>query len=291
MARMAVAQTTHGGAQTLLAARRAEHDALLERAIALLEPDERVAGAWLFGSRGRGDADALSDVDLVVVAHDEHLEALKEERRELVSRLGAPLLIQDLPRNAPPGGAYLLVLYPGQTGPLHADWYWRGLSGATVPHDARLVLERPSVAIARQAAPAAPAKHDRALQTSRDVIFFWAMAPIAAKYIARRKPVKAVEMLVMVASALDRTRRAVGADAEGAAGAAGAAGGRDVRLQGLVTADRGRQVLELRRLCEEMRALSRRIGPLHPAAGSLAPDAPEHVLRLVDQAERLAAEE
>src|SRR5829696_2689027 len=104
----------HAEAEALLEPRRAEHDALLEQALALLEADDRVAAAWLFGSRGRGDADALSDIDLVVVAHDAHLEALKEERRELVARLGAPLLIQDLPRNAPPGGAYLLVLYPGE---------------------------------------------------------------------------------------------------------------------------------------------------------------------------------
>lgn len=275
---MAVAPIAHEGAEALLEARRAEHDALLERARALLEADDRVAAAWLFGSRGRGDADALSDIDLVVVAHDAHLEAFKEERRELVSRLGAPLLIQDLPRNAPPGGAYLLVLYSGETGPLHVDWYWRGRSGAAVPHDARLVLERPSVSIPRQAPPAAASEHDRAVQTARDVIFFWAMAPIAAKYLARRQPLAAFDMMRMVANALERTRRAVDP---------GAAGGADERLRGLLTADGGLQLIALRRLCEEMRALSPRIGPLPPAAGSLALEAPQHVLRLIDLAESL----
>ncbi len=33
-----------------------------------LAGDERVAAAWLFGSRARGDADALSDVDVAVLA-------------------------------------------------------------------------------------------------------------------------------------------------------------------------------------------------------------------------------
>lgn len=273
----------HEGAEVLLEARRAEHEAILERALDLLGADDRVAAAWLFGSRGRGEADALSDIDLVVVAHDAYLEALKEERRELVARLGAPLLVQDLPRNAPPGGAYLLVLYLGETGPLHVDWYWRGLSGAAVPHDARLVIERPCVLIPRQAPAAAASEYDRAVQTARDVIFFWAMAPIAAKYIARRRPLEAFDMLRMVANALERTRRAVDP------GAAGAAGGADERLRRLLTADGGLHVSELRRLCQEMKALSPRIGPLHPAAGSLAPDAPAHVLRLIDLVESLAA--
>ena len=129
------------------ARRWAEHEALLECARVLLDGDERVAAAWLFGSRGRGDTDALSDIDLMVVVHDAHLEAVQQEWRALVARLGAPLLLRNLPRNAPPGGAYVLALYPGETGPLHVDWYWRGLSGAARPPATRAVVERAGVAI------------------------------------------------------------------------------------------------------------------------------------------------
>ena len=42
----------------LLDDRRAERDALLRRITELLQGDERVAAAWLFGSLGRGEGDA-----------------------------------------------------------------------------------------------------------------------------------------------------------------------------------------------------------------------------------------
>ena len=54
----------------LLQARHGEHEALLHRAVALLQADTRVVAAWLFGSRGRDTADALSDTDLWVVVTD-----------------------------------------------------------------------------------------------------------------------------------------------------------------------------------------------------------------------------
>lgn len=40
----------------------------LERLVEVLAGDERVEALWLFGSRARGEGDALSDVDLAVLA-------------------------------------------------------------------------------------------------------------------------------------------------------------------------------------------------------------------------------
>ncbi|HEV2124267.1 MAG TPA: nucleotidyltransferase domain-containing protein [Chloroflexota bacterium] len=265
-----------------LARRGAEHDALLERVRALLESDDRVAAAWLFGSRGRGDADALSDVDLVVVAHEEHLEALKRERRDIVARLGAPLLIQDLPSNAPPGGAYLLVLYPGETGPLHMDWYWRGLSGAVVPHDACLLIRRSGVTVPREPLSAAATATEEAIDIARSVIFFWAMAPIAAKYLARQCPAEAFDLLRMLTNALDRVRQAAECDAEYRAN-----NQPGERWRGMLTVDLREQSRTLRHLCTEMEALLPRIGPLHPIAGHVTPETPQYVLRFIDLVESL----
>jgi len=267
-----------------VALRQAEHDLLLEGARVLLECDGRVAAAWLIGSRGRGDADALSDIDLVVVAHDEHLESMKEERRALVGRLGAPLLVQDLPRNAPPGGAYLLVLYPGETGPLHIDWYWRGLTGAAVPHDARLLFERSPVSMPRQPRPAPPSEDERALDAARAMVFFWAMAPIAAKYIARRRPLEAFDLLRSMDGAIVRARAAIrqGGDRSWA-------GDAESNVEKLLTADGGVQVAVLRGLCEEMVALLDQVGSLRREAGALAPEAPRHVLAFVELVGQLVA--
>jgi predicted nucleotidyltransferase len=66
----------------LLQARHGEHEALLHRAVALLQADTRVVAAWLFGSRGRDTADALSDTDLWIVVADADSAAVMAERRE-----------------------------------------------------------------------------------------------------------------------------------------------------------------------------------------------------------------
>lgn len=39
---------------------------------------ERLAGLYLFGSYARGDADERSDVDILVVLHDEHISPFNE---------------------------------------------------------------------------------------------------------------------------------------------------------------------------------------------------------------------
>jgi predicted nucleotidyltransferase len=44
--------------------------ARLVQLVDALSRDDRVAAVWLFGSRARGEADALSDVDLAVLASD-----------------------------------------------------------------------------------------------------------------------------------------------------------------------------------------------------------------------------
>jgi predicted nucleotidyltransferase len=46
----------------------ADVDARLPGLVRRLSDDARVAAVWLFGSRARGEADALSDVDLAVLA-------------------------------------------------------------------------------------------------------------------------------------------------------------------------------------------------------------------------------
>ena len=63
-----------------------ERDALLGRAVALLEGDERVVAAWLAGSLGRGGGDALSDIGLWVVCADEIPNFQVLERRPVRGR-------------------------------------------------------------------------------------------------------------------------------------------------------------------------------------------------------------
>lgn len=49
---------------------------LLADIAAQFEEDRRVVAAWLTGSLGRGNADAISDIDITIVLTDETAEIL-----------------------------------------------------------------------------------------------------------------------------------------------------------------------------------------------------------------------
>src|SRR5215210_4775237 len=128
----------------------AQQQSYLERAIALLEGDERVVAAWLYGSLGGGTSDEWSDIDLWVVVTDEHIESIRAGRYEYAAQLGEPLLIVDAPQNAPQDGAFLSVLYPGEAASQHIDWTWQGESAARVTTDAKVLFNRSSISQADQ---------------------------------------------------------------------------------------------------------------------------------------------
>lgn len=76
-------------------ARPSDLQPFLDRFVTACEQDERVVAAFLGGSRGRGEADAYSDVDLCVIAKDDAYEALVGDRAGFVERLGTPLFLED----------------------------------------------------------------------------------------------------------------------------------------------------------------------------------------------------
>lgn len=176
--------------ERLLRLRARERVALLDRALAALQDDPRICAAWLFGSEARGSADALSDLDLWTVVADAHIDALAAARVEYVRRIGAVLHCYDGPRNAPAGGAYLMALYAGEAGPLQVDWYWQPRARAAIPTTARLLFNRAGVPLAAPGAgplePAWPSDAaERRERAARCASFFWVMANITAKNIAR----------------------------------------------------------------------------------------------------------
>ncbi len=192
--------------------RQAEREALLQTIIDLVNADQRVVAAWLFGSFGRGTADEWSDLDLHLVIADEHAEALKAARREYVARVAAPLLIQEMPQNAPPRGAYLLVMYPGEAGPHMVDWYWQPQSAALIPPDSRLILDRVGIPPAPLLAPLTAQQHIEAVE--QDVIFFWMMINVIAKKIIRKQPWVVLNLMDMIHRTLEAVRWHVGARAD-----------------------------------------------------------------------------
>ena len=126
----------------LLAIRDQERSVLLGRIVNHLKEDQRVCAAWLSGSVSRGDHDGLSDLDLYVVVTDESVSDLVENRLANAARPARPVLVMDNVANAPPDGAYLLVLDEGEVGPQHVDWFWQPESWARIPDDEKILFDR-----------------------------------------------------------------------------------------------------------------------------------------------------
>jgi hypothetical protein len=187
-----------------LAHHRAERDAFLARAVAMLRADPRVVAAWLTGSLGRGDGDDLSDLDVWIVVRDDAMAAVAAERQAISARIGTPVLIQEAPHNAPPGGAFLLVWYEGAAGLQEMDWVWQPQSGARLPPDVRLLFDRVGIPPMEPAPPLTAA--ERATLLTERTVFFWAMAPIAARKIARGQPRAALRLIEMMARAVEQVR-------------------------------------------------------------------------------------
>jgi hypothetical protein len=180
--------TNHPVIRQALASHQAEREAWLAAMSERLMADQRLVAAWLFGSLGRGDADALSDIDLFVVVTDGDFAYIVEHRYAFMRQIEQPLLILEAPQNWPPGGVYNMALYPGTYGPHQVDWYWVRQSGAQIPSETRLLFDRSG--LPRLTSPTrfdyAPVpERPPAEIASQAVNMFWVMWLITAKYTAR----------------------------------------------------------------------------------------------------------
>jgi hypothetical protein len=122
----------------LLDANRRGRDDLVDRIREVTEPDEAVTAVILCGSLGRGDADAWSDIDVVVFVDDERLPSVVADRLGMPNVIAPALYVLDSPWNAPPGGAQLNALYRLPSGcPIYVDWNVWPASMTAVPTDGR----------------------------------------------------------------------------------------------------------------------------------------------------------
>jgi hypothetical protein len=93
-------------------------------------------------------------------------------------------------------------MYAGSYGPQYLDLSWQPQSTVETPRDVRVLLDRMEPlgtgAIAYERA------QPKTETTQTQINFFWAMAPIAAKYIARRDVRGAEGMLRLLQDTLHR---------------------------------------------------------------------------------------
>ena len=200
----------------LLQIRHREQETLLRRAVEVLQADQRVVAAWLFGSRGRHTPDALSDTDLWVAVEDEHIESFCQERQRYVTQLGQPVLLLEAPGNAPARGAYLMALYPGQAGVHQVDWYWQRQADASLPRHAQLLFDHGGIPRdSRQEQLDPPGKppsltlSERAERATQLSSYFWVMSNIAVKSVLRHQSWSAVSTIEMLKGLVDEVKRLV----------------------------------------------------------------------------------
>ncbi|MGI8552595.1 MAG: hypothetical protein ACR2PL_17675 [Dehalococcoidia bacterium] len=172
-------------------------DALLARITWALAADSRVGAAWLSGSFGRSEADEWSDLDLHVAIEDDYLPCFWEDRERLYERLGHPILIQQaMMSDSMPDGHFQLVLYRGA---LEVDWNVGPLSRAARPLASSLLIERIAIPFIEQS-PLTP--KERRAHAEKWLTFFWAMAPIAVKYVGRAESRRAASQIDLLTRAL-----------------------------------------------------------------------------------------
>jgi predicted nucleotidyltransferase len=201
----------------LLQIRQREQEALLQRAVEVLQTDQRVVAAWLFGSQGRHTSDALSDTDLWVVVEDEHIETFCQERQRYVTQVGQPVLLLESPGNAPAKGAYLMALYPGQVGVHQVDWYWQRQADASLPRHAQLLFDRGGIPQdSRQeqldppGTPPSLTLSERAERATHLSSYFWVMSNITVKSVLRHQSWQALSFIEMLRGLVDEMKRLVG---------------------------------------------------------------------------------
>lgn len=246
-------------ADDLLRIRRREHEALLQQAQTVLQADQRIVAAWLFGSVGRRTSDVFSDLDVWVIVKDDYIETMSAERQSYAAQLDQPVLLLESPGNAPAGGAYLMALYPGQAGVHQVDWYWQRQSDASLPRHAMLLFDRAGIPRdSRQeqldpaGTPAPLTQQERAKQAIQLSTFFWAMSNIAVKSVLRHQAWTAVSHLEGLRGLLDGMKRLAGVSTD-------QEGQEEWRTTLLPPAQRAEQMAMLRKIAQEMEQLTSEI--------------------------------
>jgi hypothetical protein len=114
----------------------------LMQALGVFSSHRFVEAVWVEGSLGRGDADAFSDIDLVLAIGQ---SASPSVFADPIAGLGLPgrvLYTRDKPKNAPAGGAYRAACVELAALPVLVDLYLWLAATATMSATARLLLQR-----------------------------------------------------------------------------------------------------------------------------------------------------
>ena len=193
-----------------LRARVAQRAAWIAAATAGFADDPSVVAAWLWGSEGRGDADALSDFDLFVALDGDAGSIDTVDER--FAQFGETLWVREVPYNAPAEGRYFSVGYAAALVPLGIDWYWQPASAAQIGADTRVLVEKVPLPrsdlqtfrlfpnVANEVAYRHPDDATERLQGL--LVWFWSMFGSLGKQAARGREEQVVEQVPLLEGVL-----------------------------------------------------------------------------------------
>ncbi len=139
---------------------------------------------------GRGTADDWSDLDLACVVRDDGFGDWLRDLDGLYRSVGMPLLIGPLrDRHGEGEGRSQSALFAG---PVALDLDVHPERSATRPVDTQIVFDRTATPILPPSQPD-DAERNQLIEEALD--FFWAMTPIALKYIGRHATARAVTQI------------------------------------------------------------------------------------------------
>lgn len=192
---------------------RLERDRMLTVAIDLLEGDERFVAAWLSGSFGRGEDDALSDVDLTVVVAEPFADRLchrphqvgagtTSERLAILSAVRKPAIVRENHYHAPSGGSFTGCVY---TNGVIFDWIFVPAPTAVRPVETKLLFDSADIPVGQP--PSALSDSERLHRLSEQFTFFWMMVVPTTKVLLRGDLVIFHHMLDTLYRATDEVER------------------------------------------------------------------------------------
>ncbi len=169
-----------------------KRDNLLSKITDSLVEDERFKAAWLTGSLGRGDADAVSDLDITAVVaqnvahqvckHSEMVTTQPSRARIMIfETFGDIGFVYENNHNAPSGGTATTVLY-AQSG-IVVDWVLIPEEGAQRPQLSQLLFAEKDIPLLE--IPATNSLETRLKEAANMIGFFWMMVVVTAKYLIR----------------------------------------------------------------------------------------------------------
>jgi hypothetical protein len=253
----------------------ARRDTLLAAIVETLSADERFVAGWLAGSFGRGEQDALSDLDLTLIVVDSYSPTLcsrpwqvagktTAERLALFSLFGKPAVIHENNNNALEGGTFTFVMY--EQSAIMVDWILRPQEMAQRPADSRILWDRVDIPLLPSQPPASTEQQAR--EASERVAFFWMMAAITAKYINRNESILVNMWLRQLHRIVDEVEDGVTGDPWRYS---------TIALQ----PTRESQLVVLGQECERMQALMPRVAKLGGHVPSAAMETMEVLLEIV----------